>query len=372
MSAAYEGDSLAETEAFGQIPNELQTGGVAQVFVDNGKLLAQLEAAGGKGGDRQSDGSGEFGMFGGITAGFDLSALVDSLGIEPDGTGTAMNLEVTGGQISLTGETGLESASTGGDASSLIEGFPAGTVMAVGASGVGAQLDDLLDALDQQTAEGSDSSGESSDPGQIGGLLDQASVFGIDARELIASLDDFGLFVTGTTPKKMRGALVATSEDPDLIAGSIDQISSLGAFAGPDFLKPLPHGMSGFSVSLPETAGMPGMPETAGMRIAVGYHGDKLAIGLGVQSVRQALQPGDRTLGDTALFGRAADSLNLDAINLFARPAAFAGLAGRKALSGGKRAGDFPVLPARLMSGVESVAGGSADGSFEIDLNLRK
>jgi len=352
MAAAIEGDSLAATDAFEQMSAQFRSDGVADVFINNGTLLDTLADYGDKRGEDPA------GM------GFDAGSLIEALGIEPEGTGTAMSLLVEGDRISLVGKSGLKTGVVAGDASSLIGSFPAGTVLAAGTSGVGEGAGELLDALKQAGDRSDDSQNpggipDAASPGAtdgLGGVLDKTSVFGIDFRGVVASLDTAGVFVTGNSPETMRGAIVATSSDPELIRDSVDRISSFGALAGGDFLKPLPAGLDGFSIVLP------GVP---GGRVAFGYSEDKLAIGLGVATVRQALKPAGRTLADTGLFRQADDSLSVGGLNLFVRPAALAPLIRQGAAS-------FAARLARFAAGIQSVAGGSDDGSFELDLNLRK
>ena len=353
MSSAAEGDSLSDTDAFDRMFAGIQGEGIAQVFISNEALFDAV------------------GNYGAATDGFDAGSVIETLGIDPEGTATAMSVEVDGDQISLSGESDLRPDSAGGEASDLIGSFPADAVLAAGVSGTGESAGELLDALEEKAVSDGppvDGAGAGADSGP-GGLLDQASVLGIDLRELVGSLETVGVFVTPDRAESVRGAIVATTSDPALIAESVDRISTFGALAGGDFFKPLPAELEGFSVTLP------GVP---GGRVAVGHRGDRLAIGLGLAPVSDALRTSGRTLADTPAFDEATASLEVAGINLFARPKLLAPLARKKAESHGARdengfgkdLPEYPFSPGRLLSAVESIAGGTGDGSFEVDLNL--
>ncbi len=349
MREAFAGESLADTPVFTGSMADLPEGGVASLFISNAALLRTIESED-----------------------FALSPILETLGIEPEGTGTAMTLSIDGNVVSLQGSSGLATGVGMTGADELIESFPADSLLAAGSGNVGESLSALIETVDQTGAapEGT-GAGEGADSGQgvgpdAGGLLGQASAFGIDLPELIASIESAGVFVTGENGKDLGGALVAITSDPELVGETIDSVTSLGAFAGPDFFRPLPDGLDGFSVALP------GMP--AG-RVAVAADGDRLAVALGVKAARQALDPGARSLGDTGLYREATSTLSGQGVSLFATPSAIVPLIAKKADSyggpahGGK-AGAKRMK--RLIEGIETVVAGSGEGgSFEVDLGLK-
>ena len=347
MAEAFAGESLADTEVFTNSMADLPEGGIASLFVSNSALLDAIE-----------------------TEGFAVSPVLETLGVDPEGTGTAMTLSIDSGTISLEGSSGLatEAGTTG--AGDLIESFPADSLLAAGSGNVGESLGALSDAVDQSGAAPEESAPEGSGPGSAspgtGGLLGQASAFGIDLPALIASIESAGVFITGDSAKKMSGALVATTSDPDQVRDSIQSISTLGAFAGGDLFRPLPGGLEGFSVSLP------GMPSD---RVAIATEGDRLVIALGVKAARQGLEPGERTLGDTDLYRQAISALSGEQVSLFATPSVLAPLVGTKARAykssgNGEKAGAKRMQ--RLIEGIETIVAGSGeDGSFKIDIDLK-
>jgi len=348
ISAAADGESLADTPAFIDSTGKLSDGGLGTFFLSNEGLLRAVDSED-----------------------FPVSPILKTLGLETENTGTAMTLNVEGDRVRLEGSSGLEADAGADGAEELIASFPADSLLAVGVDGAGRSLTELIDAVEQSGAvidPGAKADGAAPD---LGGLLDQNSAFGVDLPALIESLDQVGVFATGTARSEMSGAIVATTSDPELVRDSIQSVSDLGAFAGGDFFRTLGGELEGFSVALPGMSG----------RVVAATSGDRLAIGLGVAAVRQALLPGSSTLGDTALFQESTGALAGDGLNLFARPSALApslrdwaakdgGAFG--VMPGGKKAGKEKVRQAaRMLGAVESVVAGSGDdGSFELDLNL--
>ncbi len=345
IKEAFAGESLADNAVFNDSMEDLPEGGLASLFVSNGALLRSIESED-----------------------FATSPILETLGLDPDGTGTAMTLVVDGNSISMTGSSGLSAEGETSGAADLIESFPAGSLLAAGSGDVGESLSALIKAIDQTGATLDEADPEEAGPGDISGLFGQASAFGIDLPDLIASLESAGVFVTagsGGSGDSPGGALVATTSDPDLVSDSISSISTLGAFAGGDFFKPLPDDLEGFSIALP------GM--TAG-RITVAAEADRLVFASGIRPARQALSPGDRTLGDTDLYRLATSELGTEALSLFATPSRAAPLIRKKTADYGMTAGrkDGPERMARLISSIETVAAGSGEnGSFEVEIDLK-
>jgi hypothetical protein len=385
IATSWQGESLADVPAFEEMAGSLPAGGLANFYLSNDSLLDLADGAG-----------------------FNAAGLFSTVGLELEGTGTAMTLTVEGDLISLDGRSGLRSGEASPDARELIESLPADSVLAVGVGDIGKSAGELIPALVGGKAGDSADSGEggAADPGEkaggagtgatggvgdLGEALDQASAFGVDLPALIESLETAGIFVTVGSPQQIRGALVATTSDPDLVKDTIQSVSALGAFAGGDLIKPLPPGLEGFSVAL---------PAMQGTRVAVASEGDRLVIALGAGAARQALASGGASLGDTALFRKAASSLSGENLNLFARPSVLAPLlrekvgdyfgAGGHSGHGGQAKADQsferkrgssalrgrePTAEklTRLVSGIASIVAGSGDdGSFELDLGLKK
>ncbi len=343
MNEAVAGESLDDTPLFENSMADLPEGGVASLFVSNEQLLESLGSANSA-----------------------ISPLLDALGIEPEGTATAMTMEVDRGGISIKGSSGLAAGIEAAGAGDLIGGFPADSVLAAGSTGVGETLGALIASADQAGLVPNDPpDGESGATG-AGGLFGQASAFGVDLQSLAESLESAGVFITDNGADGLRGAIVATTSDPELVGETIRSLAALGAFAGPDLLRPLPQGLDGFSIALP------GMK---GSRVAVATEGERVVIALGVEAAEQALNPGDRTLADTGRYREAASKLAVGEMSLFAAPSALVPALGSKLGERGLpwRGQAEAVKPMkRLLSAVQTVAAGTGeDGSFELDLDLK-
>ncbi len=347
ISEAHAGDSLAGTALFSDSMGSVPEGGLASLFISNAALLDSFE-----------DGDAA------------VAQVIETLGVDPQGTATAMTLAVDGDSVSLQGSSGLVGGGEVTGAGELIESFPADSLIAAGSGDVGESLGNLIEAAGQTGRSPEGSTPEQSGPGGeadgIEDLFGQASAFGIDLPALVESLETAGVFVTGDSRGNMGGALVATTDDPDLVRDSIQSISTLGAFAGGDLFKALPGDLDGFSIKLP------GMPSG---RVAIASGGDRLVIALGVEAARAGLDPAQRTLVDTDLYRRSTSGLSGEQIGLFVTPSALAPLVGDKGrshggLRGGSKAGAERLKV--LVEGIETIVAGSGeDGSFEIELGLK-
>ena len=348
VAEAYAGDSLAGTTLFADSMESVPEDGVASLFISNAALLDSLQ-----------------------TENVAASEVLETLGVDPEGTATAMTLAVDGDSVSLRGSSGLTVGAEATGAGELIETFPADSLIAAGSGEVGETLGKLMEAAGETGADPDGSApGQSGPDGAadgIGELFGQASAFGIDLEALVASLETAGVFVTGDPEGDMGGALVATTTDPDLVQDSIQSISTLGAFAGGDLFRALPGGLDGFSIKLPGTP--------LG-RVAIASSGDRLVIALGVEAARAGLDPAQRTLGDADLYRQAtADLSDGEQIGLFARPSSLAPLVGEKVRDHGgrrdsRRAGAKQVKG--LIRGIETIVASSGEeGSFEVELGLK-
>ncbi len=216
--------------------DDLPDGGIADFFLSNEGLLSVVEA------EQPA-----------------VSGMLETLGVDLEGAATAMTLTIDGDIVSLEGSTGLAGEGEPVGADGLIESFPADSLIAAGAGNVGENPGGLLGAAEQTEADTDGASPEQDGEVQgLDGIFGQAEAFGVDIPALIASLESAGVFVSGQKPAELGGALVATTSDPDLVAETIGSISTLGAFAGGDFFRPLPDGLDGFSVALPGMDGKSG------------------------------------------------------------------------------------------------------------------
>lgn len=326
---ASKGDNLADSDVFGDLSGHVADGALATVFTSNDPYVSALKESG-----------------------VDLGGLYSALGISLDNTGTVMSLVPESDEISLQGYSNVGTDLTSGDPSSVIETFPADSIVAAGSGDVGPNATKIMNALNEEGIPGL------LDPGQVDEFINEASGQ-IDIKGIVESLETVAFFVSGTTERNVGGALVATSSDIEPIESSLRGISSLIALADDASVKPLPGGVAGFRVFTPD---LPGRP------VVIGVKGDRLVIGIGMKAAMTALTGSGQTLADSDAYKAADASTEKDGLTMFADPANVAKLI----------IGSTPGDPdAKDVAGViqkfEYMAAGSSDeeGTFEFNMGLQ-
>jgi hypothetical protein len=330
MVDASKGDSLEGTKAFSDLSGKAADGGLLNVFVANEPILGATKSTG-----------------------FDATSFYSSLGMDIADTGSLVSLVPTADEISLVGVTNLESTVESGDASALIETFPANSLFAVGSGDVGANITKVIDAIDKEGIEGI------LKPGELQKNIDEVSDQGIDVGSIVKSLESVGLFVNGNSVDKLGGALVITTSDPAPLKSTLGTFSSLIGLADDNTkVKPLGGGQTGFSVKTPE---LPGRP------IVIALEGDRLVIAVGLPAAAAALSGKGQTLAGSDAYKAAADSISGENVDTFGNPAAIADVL---VDAGGGDPGIKEVADVLRKFEYMVSGSGSEDQTFEFNLGL--
>ncbi|HEU5142640.1 MAG TPA: DUF3352 domain-containing protein [Solirubrobacterales bacterium] len=251
---AHNGDSLDDEAAYQEAIDGAVEGSLADVYVDIGLLIEQS-------GDE-----------------VDPTALkaFESTGIKPEeATAVASVLpESDRVEVEISSDLGDQEAPSG-DASGLLGSLPADSFAAFAVSGFGEQLQEALDQLDEEGIEGT------VPPNQ---LKKGVREFGFDLDKIAASLDDAGLFASGTGEGNVGGAFVLTSDDSSEVATAIKTVGALVRQSGTPGVKGLSGKINGFAVSDAEELG----PQP----LVVATKGDRVAIGYGMRQTMSALEVG--------------------------------------------------------------------------------
>lgn len=328
MVDASKGDSLEGTKAFSDLSGDAADGSLMNMFVANDSILSATQQGAG---------------------GFDVSSLYSALGMDLTDTGTLVSMVPEADEMSVVGVTNAESTLESGDASDMIETFPANSLFATGSGDVGENMTTVLDAINKEGIEGV------LKPGELDKMIQQSSQ-GLDVSSIIESLQDVGFFVNGDSIDTLGGALVATSSDPEPLKNTLGVFSSFIGLAGDTKVKPLGGGLTGFSVKTPE---LPGRP------VVVALQGDRLVVGIGLQSARQALSGKGESLADSAAYQAAEESLRGANVDMFGNPAAIGALVAASGEAGGADAKEILGKFDYMVSG-----SGSDDQSFQFNLGL--
>jgi hypothetical protein len=238
---ASAGDSLAGEDAFEDAISGAVDGSLADLYVDLGKVLRGRE-----GGERQA-----------------LSAL-EGAGLDSS-EATAVASVIPGAnrvEIELSSDLGGDQQAPSGNASELLGSLPADSLAAFAFSGFDEQLMEAIDSLDQTGAP------PDLEPGELKSGLGQA---GIDIEGIAASVQQGGVYASGSDEGSIGGALVLTMDDTGEVASSIAAIGRLVRQVGVPGVTALGGGVSGFSVSSPDLGPRPLVVATAGDRLAIGY-----------------------------------------------------------------------------------------------------
>jgi Protein of unknown function (DUF3352) len=268
---ASHGESLADREEFDQAMSHAVDGSLADAYVNVGNLI------------KQSDSEIEPQA---------LQAL-KTAGIDPSEAAAVASLVPGSDQVEIdvNADAGGE-APPAGDASQILSSLPGDAVAAFASTGFGERLGKALDELD-----------ENGIPGQVGPheLKKSVNQLGFDLGKIAASLEDAGLFVSGTGTDDLGGALVLTTADSSEVATAIKTIGLLVRQAGTPGVTALSGKANGFSVRSPELGPRPLVVATKGDRVAIGYGISKTLLGLS--------EGAGPTLADTPEYKAAAAAL---------------------------------------------------------------
>lgn len=278
---ASSGEALAGEDTFSKAIAAASDGSLADVYVDVGSLIDQS-------GGQIDPTAREF---------------LGSAGIDPsEATAVA---SVIPGQDQVTVELSSDLAgqeAPSGDASELLGSLPGDSFAGFAVSGFGKQVQEAIDALDEQGIEGT------VPPHQLKKGLKQ---LGIDLEGLADSLQDAGAFAVGSSESSLGGALVLTTEGSQGIE-TVTNIVKLLRSVNVEGVSVLGGKYAGFSVHSDELGEKPLVVAAKEGRIAIGY---------GLPATLEGLRAGEgegSTLADQAAYKAAVDSLEGTPITAFA------------------------------------------------------
>jgi Protein of unknown function (DUF3352) len=187
---------------------------------------------------------------------------------------TSIDLEATGGS------NGVDTPQ-----SSLIGDVPSGAWLALGAADLGDAVKRTLDQV------------KDSIPNFDQAVQQLEAATGSSLDQLTGSLGNAALYVEGTTPSTLTGALMVQSRNPDLTGRLISQLRSLLQISGSTGVKPLhlSGGGSGFQINDPSAAPAP---------VEIAQQGDRIVIGYGAGSAERTLSPA-QNLQSSPIFSTA-------------------------------------------------------------------
>jgi hypothetical protein len=290
MVDASAGDSLAAEDTFVKAIGAASNGSLADVYVDVGTLIEQ---SGGQ---------------------IDPTArqILRNAGIDPSEATAVASIVPGAGQIAveLSSDLAGQEAPTG-DASELLGSLPGDAFAGFAVSGFGKQLQEAIDALDEEGIP------DAVPPNQLKKGLKE---LGIDLEGLADSLQDAGAFAVGSSESSLGGALVLTTRGSQA-TNTISNVAMLLRSANVDGVSVLGGKYEGFSVRSDELGDKPLVVATKEGRIAIGY---------GLPATLSGLLSDDgkgKTLSDDPAFAAAVDALGGTPITAFADGAAALSLA---------------------------------------------
>jgi hypothetical protein len=279
---ASQGDSLADSETYGDIAPSSPEGSLADVYVDIGGLI---DAAGSE---------------------VDPSAmeLFEATGLDVENASALLSLVPGSGnvEIDVAGKLGgaQDSAPTE-DAAALLGSMPANAVAAVGVGELGKGLGEAIDTIDEQGLPGE------IPPNQLKNTMKKA---GIDLEKITANLGDAAVFVEGRTRATLAGALVLEAKDATEARNTVSNVGTLLRANGTPGVTAVSGRASGFSVRSADLGAKPLVVAAEGERIAIGYGLPATLAGLDSES--------GPTLAKTKAYNEALNSLGGTPITGFA------------------------------------------------------
>lgn len=235
------GESLSESDAYGEATAGRPSDSFADVYVDVGGLIQQNKAS--------------------IEP--QVLDLLEQAGIEPEEATVDASLLPGSDQleIDVRSDLGAEGTSAAG-ASDLLGKLPADSVAAFAGADFGKSLQEGLDELDAQGV-----------PGQIPPhkLKSTMKAAGFDLEKFVGSLGDVGAFVTGSGEADLGGALVLATNDPSEAKNTVGNLGLLLRSTGTPGVTALGGKASGFSVRSADLGRKPLVVAAEGERIAIAY-----------------------------------------------------------------------------------------------------
>jgi Protein of unknown function (DUF3352) len=246
---ASQGESLGDSSGFEDAIGDLPDDRLGTIYTIPKSLLGalgpgQIDASSRQLLEKSAGDSLQQPVFGALTA-----------------SATSIDLEATGGS------NGVDTPQ-----SSLIGDVPSQAWLALGAADLGDAVKRTLDQVKDST------------PNFDQAVQQLEATTGSSLDQLTASLGNAALYVEGTTPSTLTGALMVQSRNTDLTGRLIDQLRGLLQVAGSSGVKPLhlSGGGSGFQIHDPSAAPAP---------VEIAQQGERIVIGYGAGSAERTLTP---------------------------------------------------------------------------------
>jgi hypothetical protein len=267
---AASGESLADedsfTEAIAGVPDE----SAADVYFDIGGLIRK------SGGQIDSE----------------TMLFLDSVGIEPENA-TAVASAIPGSdQLEIDLATNISGENPpSGDASELLGSLPADSLAAFASAEFGKRFSEGFDQVDAQGIAGK------VPPHQLKQGLKQS---GIDIESIASQIGDAGLFLAGSTPQNLGGALVLETEGSKQATNTVSNLGLFLRASGTPGVTAIAGKASGFSIRSAELGKQPLVVAAQGSRIAIAY---------GLRAASAALDGSTETLSDSSTYKEAVAAL---------------------------------------------------------------
>jgi hypothetical protein len=187
-----------------------------------------------------------------------------------------------------------------GEGSELMNELPADSWLALAQPDLGKVLDHYVEAF------GASVGGREALETQLRAMT------GLDLeRDVLGWMGDFAVFVRGTTVRELNGAVVIETKDPDASGRLLSRLEALaegseqssGTRVGP---LSAPGGGEGFTLR----------DDELGQPLHIFQRDDRVVVAYGDAAARDALDP-DETLGDSAEYANAANSLDGYAVSMY-------------------------------------------------------
>lgn len=271
MVGASNGDSLADEDTFASAFDAASSGSFADVFVDVGGLIEQS----------------------GGTVDPEARQFLDSAGINAE-EATAVASLIPGSdqiEIDVNSDLGGENPPSG-DASALLESLPASSFAAFASADFGKRFEEAIDQIDANGI-----------PGEIpkGKFKSGLKEAGIDLEKIAGSIEDLGVFATGSNESSLGGAAVLTTKDATEATNTVSNLGLLLRGSGVPGVTAISGRLSGFSIRSEDLGPKP---------LVIAAQGERIAIAYGLPAAKEALAAGSgRSLGDSAGYRDAVASL---------------------------------------------------------------
>jgi Protein of unknown function (DUF3352) len=268
---ASQGESLGDESQFQDAISAASDGSLADAYVDIGGIV---------------DASGDS---------IDPTAreALKNAGVDP-GEATAVASVLPGSdqvEIDVSADAGGETPPSG-DASKILGSLPGDSFAAFASAEFGERLGKALDELDASGIPGR------LEPHQLKQGIGQ---LGFDLDKVAGSLEEAGLFASGTGKGNLGGAAVFTTTDASEVSTAIKTIGLLVRQSGSPGVTALSGKANGFSIRSAELGPKP---------LVVATKGDRLAIGYGLPQTLQVLaEEGGPTLSESPDYQAAVSSL---------------------------------------------------------------